>query len=254
MRARVEPHALSEHAALTALTAMERGRLDHIARSIPPEHSAAPGLPVPAVSLRGRPLLYRWVAFVAVAEALGFAFPAVVGATTASVASSVAVPALLAAGLIEGTFLGVGQAIVLRRAVPDVSTRRWVLATAVGAMLAYALGLLPSSLGGEWSRTATVAGAVILGVLILVTIGGMQWLVLRRHVRHAYRWILITAGAWLAGMTVFFGFSTPLWHEGQSPVAAIAVGGVGGLLMAGVTAWITGLGLVRMLSADDRMG
>ena len=41
MRARVKPHALSEHAAWAALTALERGRLAHIARSVPPEHSAA---------------------------------------------------------------------------------------------------------------------------------------------------------------------------------------------------------------------
>ena len=253
MRVRVKPHALSEDAALAALTAMERGRLDHIARSIPPEHTAAPGLPVTAISLRGRSLLIRWVAFVAAAEALGFAFPAVAGATTASAASSVAVPALLAAGLIEGTFLGVGQAIVLRRAKPDVSPRQWVLATAVGALFAYVLGLLPSSLGGDWSRSVTIAGAIVLGILILATIGGMQWLVLRRHVRRAYRWILITAGAWLLGLGVFLGFSTPLWQEGQSLTITIGIGVLGGLLMAGVTAWVTGVGLVRMLAADDEI-
>jgi len=252
MRTRVKPHVLTEHAALAALTAMERGRLDHVALSIPPVHSAVPGLPATAVGLRGRPLLLRWVTVVSGAEALGFTFPAVVGATTASDASSVAVPALLAAGLIEGTFLGVGQAIVLRRAVPDLLPRRWVLATAVGAMIAYALGLVPSTLGVDWTRSATVAGAIVLGVLILVTLGVAQWLVVRRHVRHAYLWILITAGAWLAGMAVFLGFSTPLWQEGQSLLAAIGIGVVGGLLMAVVTAGITGVGLVKMLSADDR--
>jgi hypothetical protein len=253
MRARVKPHALSEHAAFVALTAMERGRLDHIARSIPPEHAAVPERPATLAALRGRPLLLRWVLVVTGAEALGFAAPAVVGAATASSASSVVVPALLAAGLIEGTFLGAGQAMVLRRAVPDVSPRRWVLATAVGAMLAYALGLLPSSLGGDWSPAATVAGSIVLGVLIVTTIGGTQWLVLRRHLDGAYRWILITAAAWMLGLAAFVGFSTPLWHDGQSPIAVVGVGVVGGLLMALVTAGITGFGLTRMLSKDDRI-
>lgn len=253
MRARVTPHALSEHAALTALSAMERGRLDHIALSIPPKHSAIPERPVMTAGLRGRPLLLRWVTFVSAAEALGFTVPAVVGATTASASSSVAVPALLAAGLIEGSVLGLGQAIVLRRAVPEVSSRRWVLATALGAMLAYTLGLLPSSLGGDWPRSAMIAAASVLGVLILVTIGGAQWLVLRRHVRHAYRWILITAVAWFAGMGVFLGFSTSLWQQGQQLFTTICIGVFGGLLMAVVTAVITGAGLATMMAADDRM-
>lgn len=254
MRARVSPRALSRHAALAALTATERGRLDHIALSIPPKHSASPAAPVSAVyGLRGRPLLRRWVLVVSGAEALGFAVPAIVGAATASEAGSVAVPALLAAGLVEGTFLGAGQAIVLRRAVPDVSPRWWVLATATGAMLAYALGMLPSSLGGDWSPPVAVAGGIVLGVLLLMTIGGAQWLVLRRHVRHAYRWILITGIAWLFGLAVFLGFSTPLWQEGQSRLTAIGVGVVGGLLMAAVTAGITGAGLTKMLSAHDRI-
>jgi len=251
MRARVKLHALSEHAALAALSAMERGRLDHIARSIPSEHSAVPGLPEMTAGLRGRPLLRRWVMVVAAAEALGFVVPAIVGATTASAPSSVVVPALIAAGLFEGTVLGIGQALVLRRAIPSLSMLRWVFATAVGAMLAYALGILPSSLGGDWSRSVIIAGAIALGVLILVIIGGTQWLVLRRHVDDAYRWILITATAWLLGLGVFLGVSTPLWQEGQSRVAAIGVGVFGGLLMAGVTALITGLGLVKMLSSDD---
>lgn len=253
MRARTQPHELSEPAAFAALTAIERGRLEHIARSIP-EHATGAEPQVVAVGLRGRPLLRRWVTVVAATEAIGFALPAIVGASTTTAPASVVVPALVAAGLFEGTVLGFGQALVLRRAIPDFSTLQWVLATAVGAMLGYTLGLLPSTLATDWPPAMTVAGAGVLGVLILVTIGGTQWLVLRRHLHRAYRWILITAAAWFVGMAVFLGFSTPLWQEGQPLGTTIGVGIIGGLLMAAVTTWVTGVGLVRLLAADDRIG
>jgi hypothetical protein len=252
MRTRVTPHALSDHAAFAALTAMQRGRLEHIARSMPTEHSTASRSKPKERGLHGRPLLRRWVMVVAAAEALGFLGPAIVGTITTSAADSVVVPAMLAAGLYEGTVLGVGQALVLRRAIPGLSMPRWVLATAVGAVLAYALGLLPSSLGGDWSQAVTIAGSIVLGVLIVMTIGGTQWLVLRRHLDGAYRWILITAIAWLLGLAALFGLSTPLWQAGQSLVITIAIGVCGGLLMAAVTAWLTGVGLLKLMAASDR--
>ena len=253
MRANIEPHALTEGAALSALTAVERGRLDHIARCIPPMHSTGGEPVVTPVGLRGRPLLRRWVTVVATAEALGFAIPAIVGATTASAPASVAVPALLAAGAFEGMALGLGQAFVLRRAIPHLSAMRWAVATAVASMLAYALGLLPSSVAWDWPTPVTMAAAGVLGLLILLTIGSSQWLVLREHLPGASRWILITASAWLAGLVVFIGFSTPLWHEGQALLTTIAIGVFGGLLMAIVTALVTGVGLVRMLSSRGRI-
>ena len=59
MRARIRSHALSNHAAAAALTAMERGRLEHIARSIPPEHSTASE---PRAKTMGpRPRIGRWM-------------------------------------------------------------------------------------------------------------------------------------------------------------------------------------------------
>jgi len=39
--------------------------------------------------------------------------------------------------------------------------------------------------------------------------------VLRRHVARAGRWVLITAAAWLGGLTVFLLVASPLWQEGQ---------------------------------------
>jgi hypothetical protein len=249
-------HPLVEHVTeLTDLTPRERGRLDHIARSVP-DHHAPPSASSDVLVLRGRPLVRRWVAVVAAAEALGFMAPAAVGVVTASTPPTTSVPALLGAGLVEGVVLGAGQSLVLRRALPDVSSMRWTFATAAGAVIAYAVAMLPSTLGGvwDWPRAAAVVGAIALGVLVLLTIGAAQWLVLRQHLHDAHRWIAITAAAWLIGLAVFLLASTPLWQEGQSRSLAIAIGAGGGLLMALAMAWVTGWGLARMLAADDTFG
>jgi hypothetical protein len=54
---------------------------------------------------------------------------------------AVAVSAVLAAGAVAGAVLGWGQAIVLKRALPRLSRRRWIAVTSAGAAIAYVLGL-----------------------------------------------------------------------------------------------------------------
>jgi hypothetical protein len=172
------------------------------------------------------------------------------GAVTANAGAGVSVPALLAAGTVEGCLLGWGQVTVLRRALPDVRRRAWIVATAVAALLAYAIGLVPSTVAGStssWPLPVVVVGTVLLGTGLLGSIGTAQWLVLRRHVAGAHRWVGTTALAWLVGLGVFLGFAMPLWQPGQ-PVSLIIVIGIGGgLLMAATTALITGLALRRLL-------
>ncbi|WP_159928891.1 MULTISPECIES: hypothetical protein [Nocardia] len=74
-----------------------------------------------------------------------------------------------------------------------------------------------------------------------------QWVVLRGYVRGAVRWIAATAAAWLAGLTAFAAFTTPLWQPGQSPALVAVIGVFGGLLMAAAMAAVSGLLLVRLL-------
>lgn len=124
--------------------------------------------------LRGRPLTWAWIRTVTAAELVGFAVPATVGAVTVGVHPAVAVPALLAAGAIEGGMLGLGQATVLRRALPELPRRRWIAATAVAAVVAYAIGLLPSTFHdsvASWPPALLVALAALLGAGLLATIG-----------------------------------------------------------------------------------
>ena len=204
--------------------------------------------PASGEPLRGRQLFRSWFWTVTLAEFAGFAVPAGVGAVTANARPLVVVPALLAAGVVEGSLLGWGQSRVLRRALPGLPGRRWIGATAVAAALAYAIGLLPSTVSfASWPVVLTIAVGVGLGAALLVSIGFAQWLVLRRFVAGAGRWIATTALAWLVGLGVFLGFATPLWQEGQPLALTLAVGVAGGLLMAATTSAITGLALARLL-------
>jgi hypothetical protein len=205
------------------------------------------GGPVVPAPLRGWGLFRAWVLVVTVAEFVGFALPATVGVLAPDGI------ALVAAGAVEGAVLGWGQATVLRRALPGVSRPRWVAATAGAAALAYVVGLVPSTWGSAittWHPVLMVSAAVVLGGVLLASIGTAQWLVLRRHVRRAGRWIGATAVAWLLGLGVFLGFTMPLWQPGQAVSTSVLIGIAGGLLMAATAAVVTGYAL-RTLVADS---
>ena len=191
---------------------------------------------VGAAPLRGNRLFRTWVPVVAAAELAGFAVPAVAGAVSASAPGFVALAALVPAGLVEGAFLGWGQASVLRRALPGFPVRRWVGWTAAAAAFVYLLVMLLTALGAWWVLA-------VLAVPLLLSIGVAQWWVLRDRVPWARPWIAVTAAAWLAGLAVFLAFATPLWWSGQAPVLTVLVGVAGGALMATTVAAVTGLAL-----------
>jgi hypothetical protein len=227
---------------------------------------AHPRLPVPAKAifvvvtfpeplaarapLRGRRLARAWFWVVTVAETLGFAVAASVGALTADAGAVVVVLSLLAAGTVEGAMLGWGQATVLRYALPGLSRSRWVAATAGAAALAYLLGVVPSTFAAPmagWSPVLFGGVVTLLGCGLLASIGAAQWLILRRHVQHARRWIVATVAAWTVGLGVFLGFAMPLWRPGQPLALIVGIGVAGGLLMAATTSAITGFTLRRLL-------
>jgi len=199
--------------------------------------------------LRGRRLALRWFVNVTPAEFLGFTVPAVAGALTADASAAVVLPVLLVAGAVEGAVLGAGQARVLRRALPTVNARHWVAATAAAASFAYLAGLAPSTWATQlrdWPPLLLWPAAGALGLALLCSIGFAQWLVLRRHLPRSARWIATTAGAWLVGLAVFLGVTMPLWQPGQSLPATIAIGVLGGFLMAATTSAVTALAVCRL--------
>ena len=201
--------------------------------------------------LHGRPLWNRWFVTVTLGEFLGFAVPSAVGAATADASPLVAAAAILVAGAVEGATLGGAQALVLRRALPGLRAGEWIVATAAGAVVAYVIGMSPSTaagLGLHLPPAALIVAGPVLGVALLLSIGTAQWTVLRRVVaRRSTGWIAVTALAWAVGLGVFLAFAMPLWHPGQAPALVVAIGVGGGLLMAATTSAITGLGVRRLV-------
>jgi hypothetical protein len=155
---------------------------------------------------------------------------------------------LILAGIGEATILGTAQWRVLRHALPALSRRAWVGAIAAGAGVAWALGLLPSTLDALVSLPWAFLLAAWVGLAppLLCTIGVAQWLVLRRHLRDAGRWIVANVLGWLLGLPVTF-IGPALVPDGSPPAVWAAVFLGCGLLMGAIVGAVTGRTLEWLL-------
>jgi hypothetical protein len=183
----------------------------------------------------------RWVAANALAEAAGLGTTFVLGqavAPTLAQSSGVAaiagtaLVAVLLGTLLEGVVVGVAQERVLRTRV-RLETGAWTRATAAGAGAAWVLGMIPStvlSLAAGDAPGSAVAGpgpliqyglAVLMGLVTGPILGIAQWVVLRRAVAPAGRWLWANAVAWAVGMPlIFLGMDFVPWDG--APAARVA--------------------------------
>ncbi|MCB0076183.1 MAG: hypothetical protein KDD73_02095 [Anaerolineales bacterium] len=211
-------------------------------------------------------LWQRWVAANAISEMVGLGLTfALIGAITPRLDRlSGALPILAAfvvavlAGLIEATAVGWAQWKAMRPWFPTITLSSWWRATAIGALLAYILGYLPSTLmalGAETTQT-TMAEPPQAVVLFLAAALGMvggamlafaQWRVLRRHIRGAALWLPAHMLAWAVGMPlIFWGLDRLFLMEIG---LRFALGLAGLLLLTGaIVGAIHGLFLVRMVT------
>jgi hypothetical protein len=120
----------------------------------------------------GFQLWWQWVLANAAGEAVGLGAASLIGVALAwtvertlgadpeqsqrAFAGLAMMAVLVFAGTFEGTVVGVAQALVLRRWLKSLRWKRWVLATAAGALVAWILGMLPSTL---MDLNAEAAGA-----------------------------------------------------------------------------------------------
>jgi hypothetical protein len=223
---------------------------------------ARPGpLTTPAATHQPRDwaLWRRWTLATTLGETAGFCAPAVAGAlaATAGLQTGATIAVMLAAGAVEGYVLGAAQAWALRAAVPTLRARAFASATAAAAVLAYAIGLAPSTLGDRMRDVPSalaVPAAALGGLVLLASIGTAQWLVLRRAGHDVPWWIAATAAGWLAGLTVFMAVVTPLWQPGQPALLTIAIGILGGVLMAATVAATTGFAALRLANRRFQRG
>jgi hypothetical protein len=171
----------------------------------------------------------------------------------------------VAGAAVEGVVVGFAQWSVLRRALPQLQWRPWVRATAVGALVAWLLGMMPSTFFQAMAATAETTSvapafdpplilqlvmAAVMGFALGPILGIPQWLVLRAHLPRVGRWVLANAVAWTAGMPMIFlatGLIGTEWTAAQIG-ATVAVGCLAAGLVVGA---VHGLWLVRMLAEKD---
>jgi hypothetical protein len=205
----------------------------------------------------GGRLWRRWVVIVTAGEALGFLVAASLATAVGADPTWVGTGLMIAAGTVEGAVLGGAQATVLRVLLPGRLVRQWVPLTAAAAGVAWFLGMLPSStydVWDTWPVAILVPIGVVLGALVLISLGVAQWLLLRQVLPAAWRWIGWSVAGWAGGLTAFGALTTPLWHPGQDRVLVVAIGVLGGAVMAAVMAAVTGIGLVRMTRGHHLRG
>ena len=207
----------------------------------------------------------RWVLANTAGEVVGLGGTAALGAalilglgmTAGVVAALAAAGVMIFAGtLLEGVVVGTAQWLALRGTLPALPRRSWVGATALGAGVAWTLGMVPStalSLGAEERaddvaepRALVVYGlAVLMGLVLGPILGLPQWRILRRHLPRAGWWIAANAVAWAAGMPVIFAGMDVVAASGgpERFVAAVITLAIAGAIVGA----IHGLALVRLL-------
>lgn len=210
----------------------------------------------------------RWVLANAWSEALGLGATFVAGSLAAPLlARSDVIAVLLGAFLaillgtvLEGVLVGVAQERVLAARLRGIPRGAWVAATAIGAGLAWALGMIPSTLltlvnAGSPATPAIEPGPLVqyslaagLGFVAGPILGAAQWTVLRRYTKHAGRWLWANAAAWAVGMPlIFLGMDRVPW-DGPAPLTYLAiylVCGTAGLVVGA----IHGMVMLRLLKA-----
>lgn len=140
---------------------------------------------------------------------------------------------------IEGSAVGLAQWSVLRQRLPTLTWQSWLVATATGALIAWTLGMVPSTVFSmsaaataepppEMSDLLIYSLAAGMGFVLGAILGAPQWWVLRRHLPGAGWWIPANMLAWAVGMpAVFLGMSL-------APAAGVTVAFV--LTLLGVLA------------------
>jgi len=221
-------------------------------------------------NLDGRTLWLRWVEANAFGELFGLGATLAVGGyaisrlDTRNGVTMVLVAFLIAvlSSVIEATVVGLAQWWAMRPWLPLITRRAWWLATLAGALLAYILGYLPSTIMNLGEQAAQTTITEPPQWLILLLAGGLgmvagaalsfaQWLVLRKHLTWAGWWLPANMLAWLGGMPVIF-WGIDAAQKGQPLLqAALIVGGA--LFLAGIVVGaIHGAFLVWMVGGDRR--
>lgn len=214
--------------------------------------------------MRNRSKLWlRWVCANALGEMLGLGMTlgigyiifAVVGEPQNIWMSLMSFGLMVASGVIEGTIVGFSQWWAMHPWFAPIIRRTWVGATVAGAVTAWFFGSLPFSLMDmsaqsngapvvEPPQIVVLLGAAAVGLVAGAVLASLQWLVLRKYVHKADRWIPANMLAWAAGMPLIF-WGIDFIQKGVSPIIAGAALGFVLLFTGAVVGAIHGAFLVR---------
>jgi len=200
-----------------------------------------------------------WVLSCTLGELIGFGATALValagvawfGHPTTRLGHVVALVIMTLAGCLEGASLGYFQSRVLRRALPGVPTRAWVLATTAVAAGGWFVGMLmPILFGGDDTSAPPprigvvtyLALAAAMGLVVGALFGLAQWTVLRRHVPRSAGWIGANALGWALGLP---------WAYAAGRVGGVAIALLGGIAMGVSMAVPTGVYLGALTRRDN---
>lgn len=233
-------------------------------RETAPEHVRAP------VGLRWD-IWRAWVLANLVAEVFGLGLVGVLflsGLESRIGVVPAAVLVVICGAVWEGGIVGSLQWMVLRRALPALQWRAWAIATAIGAGVAWALGMVPSVVmsfvpdqssagagqGFDMAGSVMLLLAAAMGIALGSILSAAQWPVLRKHVPRAGWWIPANAGAWAAGMTLIFAGVGFIPDTGiMTPVVIATL--IACLVLAGaMVGVIHGFALIWLLRERDRAG
>jgi len=182
-----------------------------------------------------------WVVGCAVAEGIGMtaaSSAALLANGMSDDARVLALVVIVLGGLVEGTALGVIQARLLRT-VLGPRAWAWALTTVAVAGLGWAGASAPQALSGDSGGAPppvglVLAGAAGMGLAMGAVLGAAQAVTLHGRVRHPWRWVSVSAMAWLPAMVVIFaGASAPSadWHAYETVPLGLVTGLAAGALL-----------------------
>jgi len=158
-------------------------------------------------------------------------------------------------GAVEGMVVGYAQTRVLRTRLSGI--RSWTVATVIGAVAAWILGMVPSTLMSlasptqsgpppEISDIVQIMLAIPMGLIAGLILSFPQWRVLRRYVARAGLWLPANALAWAAGMPLIFAaVGASAGGSALFVIAAVLAGIAGaGAVVGAIHGWF----LVRLLN------
>jgi hypothetical protein len=133
--------------------------------------------------------LARWV----LANVIGWTVGLYAGSSAFTLpgGQGVGLPLICVGGVFAGLCVGLAQWVVLNHAAP--TSRRWILMTVLGGLLA----IVPASAAGIFAVFGLGFGAGMAGAAFGAVVGTMQWFLLRQQNGGAVGWIVANA---LGGM------------------------------------------------------